>query len=195
MAMQLLDSTPVSLGGVALRLARVDSAETRACIAAGFASSTAFISLSPGLVCVFDSPTASGLTHQEIGAAGLSAHQLWNAAADQLAGRAQRPEGAEFLVRCPSAALDCAELPRGFEVDGHGVPAAWWLAHPQPFTLLQRHFEAVLKPEHGLVYATRDARELFVFDAEPAEVARCLPGADVMSYSVGFPLLCHAKDH
>ena len=68
--MQLLHSTPVSLGGVTLRLARLDNQEYRACIRSGFGSSTAFISLSPGLVCVFDSPTASGLTHQEVGAGG-----------------------------------------------------------------------------------------------------------------------------
>ncbi|WP_311389387.1 hypothetical protein [Corynebacterium haemomassiliense] len=187
--MQLLQPAPVSATAVTLRLARLDSAETRACIAAGFGASTAFISLSPGLVCVFDSPTATGLTHQEVGAAGVSAHQLWNAAAAQLVSRAQREHGVEFLVRCPSAALACEELPHGFEVDGHSAPAAWWLAHPQPFTLLHRHFEAVLRPKTGLTYATRDGRELFVFDAHAEDVARCLPGADVLSYSVGFPLL------
>ena len=47
----------------------------------------------------------------------------------------------------------------------------------------------MLRPETGLVYATRDGRELFVFDAHAEDVARCLPGADVLSYSVGFPLL------
>lgn len=187
--MQLLQPAPAPAAAITLRLARVDSAETRACIAAGFGASTAFISLSPGLVCVFDSPTATGLTHQEVGAAGVSAHQLWNAAAAQLVSRAQRDDGVEFLVRCPSAALACEELPHGFEVDGHSAPAAWWLAHPQPFTLLHRHFEAVLRPKTGLTYATRDGRELFVFDAHAEDVARCLPGADVLSYSVGFPLL------
>ena len=69
--MQLLQPAPVSAPSITLRLARVDSAETRACIAAGFGASTAFISLSPGLVCVFDSPTATGLTHQEVGAAAF----------------------------------------------------------------------------------------------------------------------------
>lgn len=187
--MQLLQPAPAPAAAITLRLARVDSAETRTCIAAGFGASTAFISLSPGLVCVFDSPTATGLTHQEVGAAGVSAHQLWNAAAAQLVSRAQRDDGVEFLVRCPSAALACEELPHGFEVDGHSAPAAWWLAHPQPFTLLHRHFEAVLRPKTGLTYATRDGRELFVFDAHAEDVARCLPGADVLSYSVGFPLL------
>lgn len=191
--MQLLQPAPAPAATITLRLARVDSAKTRACIAAGFGASTAFISLSPGLVCVFDSPTATGLTHQEVGVAGFSVHQLWNAAAEQLVSRAQREDGVEFLVRCPSAALDCEQLPRGFEVDGHGTPAAWWLAHPQTFTLLHRHFEAVLCPETGLVYATRDGRELFVFDAGADEVARCLPGADVLAYSVGFPLLRRTK--
>lgn len=191
--MQLLQHAPVPATAITLRLAHVDGAATRARIAAGFSTSTAFISLSPGLVCVFDSPTSTGLTHQEVGAAGVSAHQLWNAAAEQLISRAQRDDGAEFLVRCPSVALDCDELPRGFEVDGHDSPAAWWLSHPRPFTLLHRHFEAVLRPETGLVYATRDWRELFVFDADADEVARHLPGANVLAYSVGFPLLRHAK--
>lgn len=191
--MQLLQHAPVPATAITLRLAHVDGAATRARIAAGFSTSTAFISLSPGLVCVFDSPTSTGLTHQEVGAAGVSAHQLWNAAAEQLISRAQRDDGVEFLVRCPSVALDCDELPRGFEVDGHDSPAAWWLSHPRPFTLLHRHFEAVLRPETGLVYATRDWRELFVFDADADEVARQLPGANVLAYSVGFPLLRHAK--
>lgn len=191
--MQLLQHAPVPATAITLRLAHVDGAATRARIAAGFSTSTAFISLSPGLICVFDSPDSTGLTHQEVGAAGVSAHQLWNVSAEQLIYRAQRDDGVEFLVRCPSVALDCDELPRGFEVDGHDSPAAWWLSHPRPFTLLHRHFEAVLRPETGLVYATRDWRELFVFDADADEVAQHLPGANVLAYSVGFPLLRHAK--
>ena len=191
--MQLLQHAPVPATAITLRLAHVDGAATRARIAAGFSTSTAFISLSPGLMCVFDSPDSTGLTHQEVGAAGVSAHQLWNVSAEQLISRAQRDDGVEFLVRCPSVALDCDELPRGFEVDGHDSPAAWWLSHPRPFTLLHRHFEAVLRPETGLVYATRDWRELFVFDADADEVAQHLPGANVLAYSVGFPLLRHVK--
>ncbi|MGV0373242.1 hypothetical protein ACUY2A_07640 [Corynebacterium pilbarense] len=191
--MQLLQHAPVPATAITLRLAHVDGAATRARIAAGFSTSTAFISLSPGLMCVFDSPGSTGLTHQEVGAAGVSVHQLWNVAAEQLISHAQRDDGVEFLVRCPSVALDCDELPRGFEVDGHDSPAAWWLSHPRPFTLLHRHFEAVLRPETGLVYATRDWRELFVFDADADEVAGRLPGANVLVYSVGFPLLRNAK--
>ena len=98
--MHLTATAPARLDGVTLRLARLDSAGSRACIQAGFAASTAYISLSPGLVCMFGSPSGTGLTHQDIGAAGFSAHQLWNAAAAQLTEKAQRPHGAEFLVRC-----------------------------------------------------------------------------------------------
>lgn len=193
--MHLTATAPARLDGVTLRLAHLDNAGSRASIQAGFAASTAYISLSPGLVCMFDSPSGTGLTHQDIGAAGFSAHQLWNAAAAQLTEKAQRPHGAEFLVRCPSVALGGTDLPRGFEVDGHGIPAAWWLAHPRPFSLLHRHFEAVLRPGTGLVYASRDGRELFVFDADASELSARLPGADVWTYSVGFPLLRPADSH
>jgi len=103
--MQLLQHAPVPATAITLRLAHVDGAATRARIAAGFSTSTAFISLSPGLMCVFDSPTSTGLTHQEVGAAGVSAHQLWNVAAEQLISRAQRDDGVEFLVRSPSGPL------------------------------------------------------------------------------------------
>lgn len=179
---------------VTARLARFDDATKRAggWLAPGFSSSTAYIHLSQGLVCVFDGtcPGERGLTHQQVGAAGMSVHQMWNLAADQLVRRAHRPHGIEFFVRCPSAQLgEGHELPRGYEVDGHGVPAAAWLAHPKTFTVLHRHFEAVLQPASGLVYASRDLQELFVFDASANQVAAICGDDAVLTYSVGFPLL------
>lgn len=186
---------PTSLP-VTARLARLADATARSggWLAPGFSSSTAYIHLSQGLVCVFDADPpnadAQGLTHQQVGAAGMSVHQVWNAAADQLAKRAHRPHGIEFMVRCPTAQLGADRpLPRGYEVDGHGVPAAAWLAHPKTFTVLHRHFESVMEPTCGLVYASRDLKELFVFDASVEQVAAACGARAVLTYSVGFPLL------
>lgn len=197
--MHLLDTIPSPSPALPLpatqRLARLDTIGAPGRLARGFGASTAFLSLSPGLACVFADPDGAALTHQALGAAGMSAHQLWNAAAAELAARAHTERGVEFLVRSPAvtcaAACGGAELPRGFEVAGHGVAAAHWLAHPQTFTLLHRHFEAVLYPEAMLAYATDDGERLFVFDAAPHAVAAALPRADVVTYSVGFPLLYH----
>lgn len=161
---------------------------SRTWLTPGYSTSTAFINLSPGLVCVFAGADGPALTHQQVGEAAPSTRQLWNDAADQLARRALVDTGIEFLVRCPSVVLGETHL-RGYEVDGHGVPAASWLAHPKTFTLLHRHFESVLQPAHELVYVTLDERDLFVFDAPAADVAALLPRAAVLTYSVGFPLL------
>lgn len=171
------------------RLARRGDLGPRSWLTPGFGASTAYINLSPGLVCVFDTPHSAGLTHQEVGCTGLSVHQAWNAAADELVPRAVTDSGVEFLVRDPTIALGPSELPPGYEVDGHGAPAAAWLAHPKTFTVLHRHFESVMAPQHGLVYATRDDKELFVFDAPVEDVRAHLGTAAVMTYSVGFPLL------
>lgn len=180
---------PIALTPRLARRATGALAASRSWLTPGFGSSTAYINLSPGLVCVFDSGEVKGLTHQGIGAAGMTAHQAWNAAAAQLEPRAYRSSGIEFMVRSPAVALGGGGLPPGFEVDGHGCAAASWVAHPRTFTLLHRHFEAVMRPAHGLVFATRDERELFVFDAPAETVVALMPKAAVMTYSVGFPLL------
>lgn len=187
-------SSPLTQLALTPRLARRETGADapRTWLTPGFGSSTAYINLSPGLVCVFDSGGFQGLTHQGIGAAGMTAHQAWNAAAAQLEPRAYCAAGVEFMVRSPAVALGIEGHPPGFEVDGHGCPAASWLAHPRTFTLLHRHFEAVMHPEHNLVYATRDDKELFVFDAPADAVAQLLRNAAVMTYSVGFPLLHHS---
>lgn len=162
---------------------------TRFWLSPGFGASTAYINLSPGLVSVFSGSEEDPVSHQTLGLAGLTAHQAWNAAAAELAPRASCGGHVEFHVRCPTVTLKERELPRGFEVDGHGAPAAAWLAHPRTFTLLHNHFLAVMDPQEELAYMTRDDRDLYVFDARPMSLARIFPRAAVMTYSVGFPLL------
>lgn len=189
--MQLLENpTTASLPALTPRLVRRDpAASPRSWLTPGFGASAAFINLSPGLVCAFDGPTGEAVTHQELGAAGMTAHQAWNAVAEDLAPRAFRDTGVEFMVRPPSVALGTAHLPRGFEVGGHDCHPASWLAHPKTFTILHRHFESVLQPAHELVYVTRDGKDLFVFDGDVDAQLPLPANSSAVTYSVGFPLL------
>ncbi len=152
-----------------------------------FGSSTAFVSLSPGLVCVL---SAGGrvLTHQDVGGLGLTAHQAWNAAAHSVASRTLGPAGMEIWVRSAAAGLG-SQAPRGYEVRATAQPPAHWLSHPRLFTLLHRHFTEVLTPSGDLTYLSRDCRELYVFDASPSCVHERVSPSGVIRYSLGFPLL------
>lgn len=178
------------------RLARRDGvapASSRAWITPGFGASTAFISLSPGLVCVFDAPGRAGLTHQDIGALGMSTHQAWNAAAGTLLNTATSGNCLQVWVRDAAVALG-EGAPRGVEIRGGAVPAASWLAHPRTFNALQAHCTGVFEaqgrsPQRELTYLSRDQRELFVFAAPAHDVAQALGPAGVVRYSLGFPLL------
>lgn len=178
------------------RLARRDvvaPASARAWISPGLGASTAFISLSPGLVCVFDAPGRAGLTHQDIGAMGMSTHQAWNAAAETLVGTATHGSCLELWVR--DAAISLGEgAPRGLEIRGGTAPAASWLAHPRTFGALQTHCAGVFESRwrvtpRELTYLSRDQRELFVFAAPAHEVAQAVGSPGVVRYSLGFPLL------
>lgn len=154
-------------------------------------ASAAFISLSPGLVCQFTAPTGATVTHQQVGALGLTAHQAWDLVARSLLATAQRGDGVEFWVR--PAATRLPELAdtglAGYEVRGAAAPPAAWLAHPTTFSTLQRHFAHVFGTDGELTYYTRDKRELFVFDAPADDVAAVLGAEGVVEYSLGFPLL------
>lgn len=177
------------------RLARRDeitAGGSKAWITPGFSASTAFISLSPGLVCVFDSAdgTVDGapLTHQQIGSLGLTAHQAWNAAADTLRTTAVTESGVEFWSR--PAAVELGDgAPPGVEVRGGAHTAAAWLAHPRTFEIIDTHFSTVLAPSSELSYFSRDQRELFIFDAHRDDIRRALGPVSLMRYSLGFPLL------
>ncbi len=134
-------------------------------------------------MAVLERDDGTVVSHQELGAAGLSAHHAWHAAARLLV-----PESVEFWVR-PASALWGATAPNGLEVAGE---AARWLAHPMLFAALDNHFHQQLRPQGELCYLTQNWRELFVFAADAAEVAAAIDlpvGACLVRYSLGFPLL------
>ena len=177
------------------RLARreeITAGGAKAWITPGFSASTAFISLSPGLVCVFDRIAAAGhgeaLTHQQIGSLGLTAHQAWNAAAETLRATAVTEGDVEFWSRPATVALGDG-APPGVEIRGGTHTAAAWLAHPRTFEVIHRHFSTVLAPTGELSYFSRDQRELFIFDAHRDDITRALGPVALMRYSLGFPLL------
>lgn len=173
------------------RLARRDqlgSGGAKAWITPGFGASTAYISLSPGLVCTFEGTDGHVLTHQEIGSLGLTVHQAWNKAALSLRATVATRTGVEFFSRPASVTLG-PDAPGGVEIRGGSHTAAAWCAHPSTFGLVHAHFSAVLNPRRGLTFFSRDQRELFIFDADQFDVARALGHDGVLLYSLGFPLL------
>ena len=176
------------------RLARrceVTSSSSRAWLTPGFGASTAYISLAPGLVCVFDSDSVQGLTHQFIGAMGLTVHQAWNSAARTLS--------TDLLEGRVTLDYELAEdslgsvVPNGVRVRSSAGYAASWLAHPQLFSTLYSHVDRVLLPHHELLFYSRDQQELYVFDAPLDDVLRLAKPEHVMRYSVGFPLSCDSR--
>lgn len=176
------------------RLARrceVTSSSSRAWLTPGFGASTAYISLAPGLVCVFDSDSVQGLTHQFIGAMGLTVHQAWNSAARTLS--------TDLLEGRVTLDYELAEdslgsvVPKGVRVRSSAGYAASWLAHPQLFSTLYSHVDRVLLPHHELLFYSRDQQELYVFDAPLDDVLRLAKPEHVMRYSVGFPLSCDSR--
>ena len=176
------------------RLARrceITSSSSRAWLTPGFGASTAYISLAPGLVCVFDSDSVEGLTHQSIGAMGLTVHQAWNSAARMLS--TDLLEGRVILDYLPAENSLGFGAPKGVQVQSSAGYAASWLAHPQLFSTLYAHVDRVLMPHNELLFYSRDQQELFVFDATLEEVLAFANPEHVMRYSVGFPLSCDSR--
>lgn len=151
----------------------------------GASTSPAYISLSRDHVALLKTPDGRLLTPIDLGHMELSTQQAWDAAADTLL-RTQT-ERVEFTVRNASFGLG-RDAPRGLEVHGDSHPPAAWLAHPRTFNVLHAHFTEVLSPLVGLVFVSRDHRELFVLDADVREVRAMFPHAAVFTYSFGFPI-------
>lgn len=152
-------------------------------ITAGLNTSTAYVRLSRGLACVFETQGHGALSHQQVGHLGFNEHQLWNAVGAHLASLADT-----FWVR-PAVGREPGKLPPGVEVQARGHTAAGWLAHPQSFQKLHQHLVATLRPRHELTYYVGDDDTLFAFDATARQVAQTLGWDRLMRYSLGFPLL------
>ena len=151
----------------------------------GSSASPAYISLSRDHVALLKTTDGRLLTPIDLGQMELSTRQAWDTAADALL--STQKGRIEFTVRNATFALgDTA--PRGLEVRGGTHPPAAWLAHPRTFSVLHTHFTDVLSPQTGLVFVTRDHKELFVLDADAHEVKERFPRAAVFTYSLGFPI-------
>lgn len=147
--------------------------------------STAFISLSPALVCLLATGDGAPASHQQVGAAGMTVHQAWNRAAAGVLAESEASRGAEFWVRDSRTRLG-GGFARGVEVRGS---AAGWLAHPKLFSVLHAHFTGVLRPAGELVYLTPDYRTLFIVDDASGPLPDVGGHNAKIRHSVGFPLL------
>lgn len=191
---RLATATPTVIPRLAWRDERYGTGPY-AWVTRGLNSSTAYVSLSRGLACIFDAPVSRALSHQQVGHLGFTEHQIWNAAGAALA-RSAAPSGAsaEFWVRDAHLALSevqrgCGQIPRGVQIQARGHTAAGWLAHPQPFTVLHTHLMKVLRPTHELIYYVGADDSLFAFDASPRKIAETVGWDRLIRYSLGFPLL------
>lgn len=164
---------------------RVRAVKSKGWASPGSSVSPAYISLSRDHVALLKAPDGRLLSPIDLGQMELSTRQAWDAAAETLL-RTQRGQ-IKFTVRNASFALGDS-APRGFEVHGDSHPPAAWLAHPRTFNVLHTHFSDVLSPRVGLVFLTRNHRELFVLDAEAHDVRELFPRAAVFTYSLGFPV-------
>lgn len=179
-------SLPVPTGPLhALPAPRMHAVKAKGWAYPGSSSKPAYISLSRDHVALFKASDGRFLTPIDLGRMELSTRQAWDAAAGTLL--CTQTDKIEFTVRNASFALG-DDAPRGLEVHGGEHPPAAWLAHPRTFQVLHSHFTDVLTPAAPLVFVTRDHKELFVFDAEPADVRACAPAATVFTYSFGFPV-------
>nr|VDG63302.1 Uncharacterised protein [Streptococcus thermophilus] len=149
--------------------------------------SPAYVNLSPDVVAVLVSEDGHLLSQIDLWDRGLSVKQAWDSAAYTLLG-SQASTRIEFQVRNASCALG-KTAPRGFEIGPFDVPPVAWLSHPRTFQMLHQHFLEVLAPTTGLVYVSRDHRDLFVLDTTVETAAQAVPHASVMTYSLGFPLV------
>ncbi len=102
----------------------------------GFSDTVVSISLSRDL-CVTFVCDGVDVSYRGLGELDLSAHRAWELAAANLVARARTPAGIRVHTR-PAAALLGPGAP-GLQVALPGAPAASWLAHPHPFTVLDEH--------------------------------------------------------
>ena len=153
-----------------------------------FSTSSACVALSRELSCVLVDTSGQVLSHQRIGEMGVSVHEAWNRVANRMLDTVVCNGRVEFWVRCAHHLLG-PDAPRGYELRSEGLVPAGWLGHPKLFSLLHSHFTQLLRPRFGLTYASRDFRDLFIFDASASAFARAYSRVHVMRYSVGFPIL------
>ena len=102
----------------------------------GFCDTVVSISLSRDLCVTFECEGVD-VSYRGLGELDLSAHRAWELAAANLVARAQTPAGIRVHTR-PAAALLGPGAP-GLQVALPGAPAASWLSHPHPFTILDEH--------------------------------------------------------
>ncbi|MBK4151461.1 hypothetical protein [Corynebacterium macginleyi] len=145
----------------------------------GFCDSLATIQLSPNLLMALVFPgqrTFRRLSHRGLADLDVSARQAWNFASQNLQRAALDSQGLRFWTRPAGCALPAATPYGGLQVRSHGAPIYSWLAHPETFTVLDKHMRRLMR-SHSLTYLVPDSATLFVFSHLPDAYARDLARA------------------
>lgn len=161
----------------------------------GFAQAPASVALGRGLCARIECDGAI-LSHAAVARLDLSMMQAWDLAAQHLLDGAQSEQGIRVHFRV------LPQFPEALELKIPGGEATAWLAHPQTFSILNRHFSAQLGREISFLaptsstlivaprVATRVGQPLFRwFSSQETR----FPGRDItrlpIIYSAGFPKL------
>ncbi len=142
-------------------------------------------------LCLGEAP----LTHDAIARLGLSLHRAWDRTAAGLLTAAQSERGTRFRTRAATALHPGFRGQPVWQVDCPGAPAASWLAHPYPFTVLHRHLTSLGRGQEPWYYAPRPDLLLAAPRGYRADVSfvpariSSLP----IAYRHGFPTLLGAR--
>ncbi|MGG6494924.1 UNVERIFIED_CONTAM: hypothetical protein NY603_18495, partial [Bacteroidetes bacterium 56_B9] len=88
-------------------------------------------------------------------------------------------QGLRFWTRPAACELPSAARFGGLQVCSHGAPISSWIAHPETFTVLDKHMRRLLR-SHSLTYLVPDSATLFVFARLPDTYA-CQLAADAVA--------------
>ena len=142
----------------------------------GFCDSLATIQLSPSLSMALVFPgkqTFRRLSHRGLADMDISARRAWNHASHNLQRAALDSQGLRFWTRPAACELPSAARFGGLQVRSHGAPISSWIAHPETFTVLDKHMRRLLR-SHSLTYLVPDSATLFAFAQLPDTYARQL---------------------
>ncbi|QDQ21307.1 hypothetical protein [Corynebacterium glutamicum] len=135
----------------------------------GFCDNPAMLNLSHDLCMGLHSGKVT-LSYRALAEVGLTTRQAWDQSATNLLKCATTPEGIRFDLRDAETTTTIASS--ALEIRVPGAPITAWLAHPQTFTVLNRHLELRLGPaplylapnSHTLIAIPAGDPQIFEFE-------------------------------
>lgn len=134
---------PIRASKIQPRLHNHQWAHTARLSTDGFCDNPAMLNLSHDLCMGLHSGKVT-LSYRALAEVGLTTRQAWDQSATNLLKCATTPEGIRFDLRDAETTTTIASS--ALEIRVPGAPITAWLAHPQTFTVLNRHLELRLGP-------------------------------------------------